>query len=217
MARTAAPRRRRVHLSRPDILSAALELVDQDGLEALTMRRLAERLDIDPMSVYNHFDSKDALLDGLAEALWREVQLPAGELGWQEAFRALATSVRDLAARHPHAYGLLLGRGILPSPALKAIDAVLRALERAGLDRERSAEMIRTLLAYAAGYALLELSCAPVAGGSDLEQVVRITQALPPDTPVQLVEVGRRMADCDMEYQFGLGLDLIITGLEARL
>jgi AcrR family transcriptional regulator len=195
----------------------ALELVDQDGLEALTMRRLADQLKVDPMSLYNHIDGKDGLLDGLAEALWNEVQLPDEPGGWKETLRSLASSLRNLAHAHPHGYGLLFGRGMLPGAALNAFDTALQALEGAGLGREPAAEMIRTLTAYAMGYAMLELSAPPASGTSELEQIVALTRALPRDAPVHLVEVARLMADCDMDYQFDLGLDLILTGLAARL
>lgn len=218
MARTLAPQvRRRGQLSRERILAAALELVDQDGLEALTMRRLADQLKVDPMSLYNHVESKDDLLDGLTEVLWSEVRLPARVKGWKRTLREFAHSVRGLARAHPLAYGLLLGRGILPGPALQTIDGSLQTLESAGLTRPKAAEMIRTLIAYAAGYAMLELSCAPAAGSTQLEQIVSLTRALPRDAPAQLVEVARLMSDCDMDYQFELGLDLILVGLEARL
>jgi AcrR family transcriptional regulator len=191
--------------------------VDQEGLEGLTMRRLADELKVDPMSIYNHVGDKEALLDGLAEALWNEVQLPDADTGWKDALQALATSLRQVAHTHPHAYGLLCGRGILPGPALHAIDAALKTLKRAGLNRDQAAEMIRTLIAYAIGYAMLELSAVPVPSATGLEQIVQLTRALPRDAPVHLVEVARLMADCDMDYQFNLGLDLILTGLEARL
>lgn len=218
MAKTIAPQtRRRGQLSRERILAGALELVDQDGLEALTMRRLADHLNVDPMSLYSHVDGKDGLLDGLAEALWLDVQLPAGEAGWKGALRSFAVSLRAVAHAHPHAYGLLCGRGILPEPGLRRINAALESLERAGLNREQAAEMIRTLFSYAVGYGMLELCAAPATGTTGLEQIVRLTRALPRDTPIQLVEVARLMCDCDMDYQFELGLDLILTGLEARL
>jgi hypothetical protein len=145
------------------------------------------------------------------------VQLPEGDTGWKDALQTFAASLRQLAHTHPHAYGLLCGRGILPEPGLRAIDVALTTLERAGLNRDQAAEMIRTLVSYAVGYAMLELSAGPAAGATGLEQIVRLTQALPRDTPVHLVEVARLMADCDMEYQFNLGLDLILTGLESRL
>jgi AcrR family transcriptional regulator len=208
---------RRTRLSRARILAAALDLVDLDGLEALTMRRLADQLKVDPMSLYNHVDGKDALLDGLAEALWAEVKPTESATGWKETLRSLATALRQLAHSHPHAYGLLFGRGFLPGPSLLPIDAALRVLEGAGLNREQAAEMIRTLMSYAVGYAMLELSAPPPSGESRLEQIVSLARALPQDTPVHLVEVARLICDCDMDYQFKLGLDLILTGLEARL
>lgn len=218
MARTTTtPVRRKLHLSRERILATGLELVDQDGLEALTMRRLAEALRVDPMSLYNHVKSKDDLLDGLTEALWSEVRLPDRTEGWKPTLRAFATSIRGLARIHPLAYPLLIGRGILPRPALEAVDASLNRLEAAGLTRPKAAEMLRTLIAYAAGYALLELSCAPAEGATQLEQIVSLTRALPRDAPVHLVEVARLWSDCDMDFQFELGLDLILGGLEARL
>lgn len=216
-ARAAAVPRQRAQLTRARVLSSALELVDQDGLDALTMRRLAERLDIDPMSLYSRVAGKDALLDGLAEALWAEVRIPRADLAWKEALRMLALELRSLARAHPHAYNLLCGRGVLPEPALRVIDSSLTTLERAGLGRTQAAEMIRTLIAYAAGYGMLELSAPAPPGESELEQIVWLTRSLPSGTPVELVEVARLMADCDMDYQFELGLDLILAGLETRL
>ena len=217
MPKTVAIAKTRGRLSRQRILAAALQLVDLDGLEALTMRRLAEQLKVDPMSLYNHVDGKDALLGGIAEALWNEVEVPGGEVDWKQALRSFAISLRGLAHRHPHSFGLLMGRGIMPARELQAIDAAIGALERAGLNREQGAEMIRTLFAYAVGYGMLELSTPPPAGATRMEQIVSLTRTLPQDAPIHLIEVARLICDCDMDYQFKLGLDLIVSGLEARL
>lgn len=216
-AQVARKRRARGHLSRDAILEAALELVDQDGEGGLTMRRLAERLDADPMSLYNHFDGKESLLDGLVGTLWSE--LVVGDGDWREVLTALATGIRRLAHRHPQAFRLVFGRGMLPPPSLGPLDSALTSLELAGLTREAAAEMVRTLLAYAGGWATLELSCACGAdpGASQVEQVVAITRALPAETPTYLLEVARLMACCDMDRQFELGLRLILDGLAARL
>jgi len=198
-------------------LAAALELVDQDGVGGLTMRRLAERLDADPMSFYNHFDGKDALLDGLVGALWSEVVVEEGD--WQHVLTALATGIRRLAHAHPQAFRLVFGRGMLPLPALLPLDTALSALERAGLTPEAAAEMVRTLLAYAGGWATLELSCdcGLDPDASQVEQVVAVTRALPTETPTHLLEVARLMACCDTDQQFELGLRLILDGLVAQL
>jgi len=214
-----APRKRRArgHLSRDAILSAALEVVDQDGEGGLTMRRLAERLDADPMSLYSYFEGKESLLDGLVGTLWSELEV--GGADWRAVLTALAAGIRRLAHRHPQAFRLVFGRGMLPPPSLGPLDSALVSLERAGLAREAAAEMARTLLAYAGGWATLELSCAcgvdPSA--SPVEQVVAITRALPAETPTHLLEVARLMACCDMDRQFELGLRLILDGLGARL
>ncbi len=181
------------------------------------MRRLAEQLKVDPMSLYNHIDGKDALLDGIAEALWNEIEVPGGDTDWKEALQAFANSLRGLAHRHPHSFGLLMGRGVMPARELQAIDAAIGALERAGLSREQAAEMIRTLFAYAVGYGMLELSTPPPAGATRMEQIVSLTRTLPRDAPIHLIEVAQLICDCDMDYQFKLGLDLIVSGLEARL
>lgn len=122
-----------------------------------------------------------------------------------------------LAHVHLYAYGLLFGRGLLPEPALRTFDASLASLERAGLDRQAAAEMHRTLLSFAVGYGLLELPAASLSGSTELERLVSIARAVRRDAPVKLVEVARLMADCHMDYQFQLGLHLIITGLAVRL
>lgn len=215
MAKTASAPAKRGRLTRSRILATALELVDQDGLEALTMRRLADQLRVDPMSIYNYLDDKDALLDGLAEALWEQVEL-AREKDWKQVLRSFAVSLRGLAHTHPQAYSLLC-RACLTEPALRTMDVSLVALARAGLDRARAAEMLRTLFSYAVGYGLLELSAATPTGSSELERLVSVTRAVPRDAPAHLVEVAQLITDCDMDYQFELGLDLILTGLERKL
>jgi AcrR family transcriptional regulator len=216
MAKALSAPAKRGQLSRSRILAAALELVDQDGLDALTMRRLADRLRVDPMSIYNHLDGKEVLLDGLAETLWERVDLPAGTADWKKVLRSFATSLRGLALTHPHAYGLLF-RAWLSESALRTMDISLEALGRAGLDRRRAAEMMRTLFSYAVGYGLLELSATAPTGATELEQLVSLTRAVPREAPAHLIEVARLMADCDMDFQFQLGLDLILAGLESDL
>jgi AcrR family transcriptional regulator len=190
--------------------------VDQDGLDALTMRRLAERLNFDPMSIYSYVTDKEALLDGLAEALWEQVEMASETADWKQALRSFAVSLRGLAVTHPQAYELLC-RACLTEPALRRMDVILAALERAGLDRPRAAEMLRTVFSYAFGYGLLELSANVPTGSTELERLVTVTRAVPREAPARLVEVARLIADCDMNAQFQVGLDLILAGLERNL
>src|SRR5713226_5430862 len=124
-----APAARRP-LTRERILQAGLRLIDQQGLESFTMRKLAQELGVDPMSLYRHFENKDALLDGVAEVLWGEVELPGGDTGWEELLRAMAISLRTLAHAHPHAYALLLTRQSLSLAMLRLSDVTLTQLDR---------------------------------------------------------------------------------------
>ena len=145
----ASPTRR--SLSRERILQASLRLIDEQGLEAFTMRKLAQELRVDPMSIYRHFENKDALLDGLAEVLWGEVRLIEGDTDVAALLRSLATSLRALAHTHPHAYVLLLKCESLPLALLRLVDVILEQLQRAGFEQKRASEIICTVSSYAIG------------------------------------------------------------------
>jgi AcrR family transcriptional regulator len=197
-------------------------LIDLHGLEAFTMRKLAQELSVDPMSIYNHLENKDALLDGLAELLWEEIELPGGDAGWEALLRSVATSLRALAHAHPHAYALLLTRQIMPLAMLRVCDVTLEQLQRAGFEQKRALEIICTVFSYAIGYAMVELSAllpVPVPSEHAVEEMTdigRLTQVmrrLPRETPARLVEVACVLTNCDMDAQFTFGLDLMLTSL----
>lgn len=217
-----APAARRP-LTRERILQAGLRLIDQLGLESFTMRKLAQDLGVDPMSLYRHFENKDALLDGVAEVLWGEVELPGSETGWEALLRSMATSLRALAHAHPHAYRLLCNNQSLSLAMLRLSDVTLAHLQRAGFAQKRASEILCTLCSYAMGYAMVELSTlSPVPserGTEELTDIARLTQImrrLPRETPAHLVEVACVLTDCDMDAQFLFGLDLMLTSLKIR-
>ena len=214
----ASPTRR--SLSRERILQASLRLIDEQGLEAFTMRKLAQELRVDPMSIYRHFENKDALLDGLAEVLWGEVRLIEGDTDVAALLRSLATSLRALAHTHPHAYVLLLKCESLPLALLRLVDVILEQLQRAGFEQKRASEIICTVSSYAIGYAMVELSALlpePSARGAvgmtDIGRLTQVMRRLPRETPERLVEVACVLTDCNTDAQFTFGLDLMLTGL----
>ena len=221
--RATAPARRR-SLSQASILQAGLRLIDQQGLEAFTMRKLAQELGVDPMSLYRHFENKEALLDGVADVLWGEVALPGGGAGWEALLRSIATSLRALAQAHPHAYVLLLNLQSLPLALLRLYDVTLEQLQAAGFERNRALEIICTVCSYAMGYAMVELS-ALLPGRSDhasaemtdIGRITEVVRRLPRETPTRLVEVACVLANCDTDAQFAFGLDLMLTSLKSRL
>jgi TetR/AcrR family tetracycline transcriptional repressor len=215
------PTASRARLDRRRVLEAALGLVDRDGLEALTMRRLGAELGVDPMTVQYHAQSKDRLLDGIAGLLWEQVARPEDGMGSAEALRALARSLRDLFRRHPQAAPLLLRCAALPRSQLELFQAYLGVLDAGGL-REPAA-ILRPVLSYAVGYgyaerSMLGVQCQPqqAQAMSQQELLLYLGQALPPATPPQLASAAVVMiADCDPDRCFEEGLDLMLAGLAA--
>ncbi|MBI2942028.1 MAG: TetR/AcrR family transcriptional regulator C-terminal domain-containing protein [Chloroflexi bacterium] len=198
-------------LSRERVLTAALRLVDEHSLEALSMRRLGAELGVEAMSLYHHVPGKDALLDGLAERLWAGVRLPAeGAPDWKAAARPIAKSLRQLAQEHPNAYPLLLARATLPEPALRVFDTLFRTLRGAGFDPELARHALGALVAYATGHAMVELACG--LGRPDLAA----QRCVPPDASGRFADLARALGECNPDRQFDLGLEAMLDGLEAR-
>ncbi len=108
MARTTQVGKERIPLSRDRVLRAALGLADEIGTGSLTMRKLAETLGVEAMSLYNHVPSKDAVLDGIVELVLDEVVLPADEEDWDGAIRRCAVSAHEALMRHPWACNVVI-------------------------------------------------------------------------------------------------------------
>lgn len=213
----------RQSISRELILERALAVADEEGVAALTMRRLAEEFGVDAMAIHRQVGGKEGLLDGLVETLWSELSPPAANAGWERSLRSMAYDLRSLAHDHPRVFALVSTRPLMPLPALQLTASALDKLEGAGYPRDVAAEAIRSLFAYAVGYGLTELGLLAVGdaegeagAATDIESLVRMTQALPRETPAHLVEVAATVCACDMDRQFTFGLDLMIKGLEAH-
>ena len=217
-----APPTRRA-LTRERILQASLHLIDQQGLEAFTMRKLAQELGVDPMAIYRHFENKDAVLDGVADLLWEKVELPGSDTDWEALLRSTASSLRALAHAHPHAYVLLLNRQNLSLAMLRLVDITLEQLEQAGFEPKRAREISCTVFSYAIGYAMVELSTLlpdqsdrVAEGMADIGRLTQVMRRVPRETPTRLVEVACRLMDCELDAQFTFGLDLMLTCLKSR-
>lgn len=214
----------RVPLSRDRVLRAALDYVDAHGLESLSMRKLAAELGVQGMSLYAHVNGKDALLDGLVEAMTSELQLPspAAESDWRAALREFAASLRDMIHRHPSAASLLSSRHVQPARRLEVLDAYLQLLERVGIPEVRAREVLRAVQVYAQGHGHAEVSWGlygrdPVVPDDKIARMRWVADMVPRDAPDRLARVALEYcADCDMNRQFQVGLDLMIRGLEAE-
>ena len=109
--------KRRAPLTRAAVLAAAVALADRDGLDAVSMRNLAQELGVVPMALYKHVANKDELLDGMADAIVAEIDPPRADLGWKQALRGRIQSARDVMLRHRWASRVLATR-TQPSPSV---------------------------------------------------------------------------------------------------
>ena len=218
--RAAGRRPARPGLNRRRVLEAALAVVDRDGLDELTIRRLGIELGVEGMSLYKHVADKDAVLDGVVELLWAEVPAsPGPETEWHAALRQLADGLRAMFRRHPRAAPLLVTRNFLNPAALRCYDAYLNVLYGAGFERRPALDALCAVAGQAFGYSLVELRCAgPQPEGAQPESQIqllrRITQALPPDLPDSLVELAMELSGfCEFDRCFEVGVSAVIAGL----
>jgi AcrR family transcriptional regulator len=151
--RRGAGRPARAALSVERIAAQAVAIADRDGLEALSMRRLAEELGVEAMSLYHHVPSKAALLEVMADALARE--LPEPPLGdWRDCLTATARVWRDLARRHPGAFVLLATRATIGAALLERAAVLIERLQTAGFSATASARALSSLFTALDGFLL---------------------------------------------------------------
>jgi AcrR family transcriptional regulator len=208
----------RAPLSRERVLRAAITRADQDGISSLSMRKLGETLGVEAMSLYNHVASKSALLDGMIDIVFSEIDLPSDEADWKDAMRRRAVSARQVLRRHPWAIGLMESR-TSPGPAtLRHHDAVLGCLRRAGFSVGLTAHAYSLLDSYIYGFALQEAGL-PFGTGEEAAQVAHQISAqfasgqYPYLTEMAVEHVLR--PGYDYGDEFLVGLDLILDGLAA--
>jgi AcrR family transcriptional regulator len=146
-------------LSRQRILRAAIKLIDRDGLDALSMRKLGATLGVEGMALYRHVGSKGRLLEGVTEVLLEELDVPpADSASWVDAWHAIARSYRRLARSHPGAFPLLALSPLTTAARFERAQAPLSILRGAGFSETGAQRAFRTLLSYADGYLLRELA-----------------------------------------------------------
>ncbi|MFE0652266.1 TetR/AcrR family transcriptional regulator [Streptomyces sp. NPDC059534] len=154
-------------LSRERVLATALELVDREGLSALSMRRTGAELGVEAMALYRYAAGKDALLDGLVEALYTELEerlaASAEAPGWRDELHRTALATYRVALAHPQVAPLLATRMLAvplarrPLPVLRAQERVLALLGRAGLDEDATVMAFRAVSGWVLGYVLGDL------------------------------------------------------------
>jgi AcrR family transcriptional regulator len=207
----------RIPLTRQRVLEAAVDLADDSGIESLTMRKLGQALGVEAMSLYHHVAGKDALLDGMVDLVFAEIELPVAGTGWKPAMRRRARSARAALRRHPWAIALMESRGT-PGPAnLRHHDAVIGCLRAAGFSVALTAHAYSLLDAYIYGFALQEATLPFTTPEETAEVAQSIMAASPVDAFPHLTELAvQHVLQPGYDYgdEFEFGLDLILDGLE---
>ena len=205
-------------LSKQLVVAEALRLADGEGVDGLSMRRLARDLGAGAMSIYHYVASKDELLDAMIDIVFAEIDLPPADLDWQAAMRLRAVSARQVLARHQWAIALMESR-TTPGPAnLRHREAVIACLRRAGFPIVMATHANWLLDSYVYGFALQEASLPFDSAGelADLTEDVYLPQIPSDDFPYLHESAAALMADgSEPADEFIFGLDLILAALES--
>ena len=207
----------RIPLSRERVLQAALEVADESGLEALSMRRLGQRLGVEAMSLYNHVANKDDIEDGIVELALSEIEPPSDELEWKEAIRRTAISSYHAFTRHRWACGLMMRGTNVSTSRIEWMEAVLRTFREAGFSADLTHHAYHAIDSHITGFTLWVVSM-PFETHEELVDLAEsfLPQISPEQYPffVEHAEQHLQPPDPEEKSEFEFGLDLILDGLE---
>jgi AcrR family transcriptional regulator len=220
---TDAPVRRRSVLRREDVLATALRLIDEDGVEALSMRRIGRALGRDPMRLYRFAASKEELLDGVVELVLGELRVPTESGNWEDVLRRTAHGYRDIALAHPHVVPLMVTRplatplALRPLGTLRPLEDLLELLVRAGFDERGALHAYRFYLGFLQGHVLNELQ-ERVYDPEETDDLLRLgLHRLPAKEFPRLRSLATELAAYDGLEELEEGLEVVIGGLRRQL
>ncbi len=218
--RAGRPRVGQEPLTREGILAAALRIVDVEGMEALSMRRLAADLGVNPMSIYHYLPGKGAVVSGLVRVVFSRMRVPSsGDMPWQERVRAYAHAYRDVVRSHPNlALQIVSDAAAVSEAVLPGAEPLYEAIEEAGLSPAMVVRAADSLVDFVHGFALGEASNPSGEFDVGSELLTRI-EARPAGEIPTLRRVfgalGEEGARYDFDAGFEAGLDIFIRGVEA--
>jgi AcrR family transcriptional regulator len=207
----------RPRLSRERVLRGAMSVADAGGIDALTIRSLAQSLGVKPMSVYHYVANKDEILDGIVDLVFQEIELPAVGSDWRVQIRRRAESARTALRAHPWAIGLMESRTSPGPVTLRHHDAVIATLRGAGFSRALTAHAYALLDSYVYGFALQEAGL-PFEGSDTVADVAEpMMEQFADGAYPDLVEMATEyylQPGYDFGDEFAWGLELILDALE---
>jgi AcrR family transcriptional regulator len=213
-----APDKRRAPLSRERILKAALRIADDEGLEALSMRRLAADLDATPMALYNHVPNKDALLLSLSEVLLTEIDLSV--LPTDDPERAIKLGYgeyRKLLLRHPNLMPCVQMKGEISPDAMRPVELALSLLRDLGFSPEEAMSAHWALVGLTMGHVVWQLSNPLFEEDGMAAHVMEHRRTLPASEFPCIHAALPELEEWDMDAAFDFGIDALIQGFKAMI
>ncbi|RZU20410.1 TetR family transcriptional regulator [Kribbella rubisoli] len=217
--RSGRPRAGEERLSREAILTAALRIVDDEGIDALTMRRLAATLQVNPMSLYHHLPNKAAVLAGLAELVFAGLELPdpGDAVPWDEQLKEAARAYRNGLRQHPNlALQVLSDTSAVSDVVVVTMEPFYRALDRAGLEPRQIFEAANTLIDFIHGFSLGEASVRAETFELAPDLLTRV-RALPADKAPTLKRIVGGLGVEGLAYDFDGGFESGLSTLTAGI
>ena len=217
--RTGRPRAGEEALTRERVVSTALSVVDEEGLEAMSMRRLAKELGVDPMAIYHHLPNKRALLSGMIEEVFSEMRMPESEKtfgtgNWQERVRAWARAFRDVARSHPKLVPQLASYPEAAAEAtLESTEELYAAFEAADMAPRQIVGAVGVVVDYLIGFALAEASGA-LGEPDEQREMLEMLNTRPQEELPTMRRTLEALPDEDLRTDFEFGLEVVLTGLE---
>jgi len=219
---------RRPALTREQILTNAVAIIDAEGVEALTMRRLGQALHRDPMAIYRHAADKDALLDGVVEQVAAELITPRepnsnGDANWEAVLHRIAHTFRRVALAHPRVVPLLLTRplsgplALRPLGTLQLLEELIELFSAAGFDQHGALHAARLFTGFLYGHVLHELQ-EQIHNPDETDDLLRLgLQRLPLTQFPRLRSLAGALATYDGSAELDEGLAIVLAGLRSQL
>lgn len=209
-------KKQRIALDRATIIEAALALVDDEGLDALSMRKLGRSLGVEAMSLYHHVSDKDALLDALVERVYVDIEL--GELPeqWPDRLSVYCHALRRTLLRHPNLLPAVATRPVMSTSTMGLVEVSLAEFAAIGIETEQARRVLAVVVSFIMGHVLSEAGARTELGGHSVEAVEGFRSALGEDDfPLVVASLGATAPDRDAE--FALGVDFLIAGIRSQV
>jgi AcrR family transcriptional regulator len=220
-----APSRER--LTRERVVETAMSIMDHEGLDAVSMRRVAREVGVEAMSLYHHVHDKEDLLDAICARVMQDFRFPDEDRPWVEVARDGAREWRRVLRAHPAVMALWAERQrpMTDVDALMPMEFALRVIERSGMDAREGVQVFNVLGGYIMGVVMMEVgamfSAGTIRGGRSIDLHAKITRDgaadLPSDRFPCLTAALPHLAACDADEQFEFGLELLLAGIQARV